>query len=126
VIVHPKNANTSWLRHGPRFGPNAERGVFRTADGGKTWSKVLYLDDKTGAIDVEFDANNPNVVFAALYQVLRNPGCFESGGPGSGLYRSSDGGVTWDALQGNGLPEGSWDALRFSVSGADSNRVYAM
>jgi photosystem II stability/assembly factor-like uncharacterized protein len=107
VIVHPKDSNTVLVAAmGHAFGPNAERGVFRTADGGKTWSKVLYLDDKTGAIDVEFDPNNPNVVFASLYQVLRQPWVFESGGAGSGLYRSSDGGVTWRRLGGRGLREG--------------------
>ena len=99
VIVHPKDANTVLVAAmGHAFGPNTERGVFRTTDGGKTWSKVLYLDDKTGAIDVEYDPNNPNIVFASLYQVLRQPWVFESGGPGSGLYRSSDGGVTWTRL----------------------------
>jgi photosystem II stability/assembly factor-like uncharacterized protein len=127
VIVHPKDANTVLVAAmGHAFGPNAERGVFRTADGGKTWSKVLYLDDKTGAIDVEFDPNNPNVVFASLYQVLRQPWVFESGGAGSGLYRSSDGGVTWTQLRGNGLPDGLLGRITISVSGADSNRVYAM
>ncbi|HXK01636.1 MAG TPA: glycosyl hydrolase [Verrucomicrobiae bacterium] len=127
VIVHPKDANTVLVAAmGHAFGPNTERGVFRTADGGKTWSKVLYLDDKTGAIDVEFDPNNPNIVFASLYQVLRQPWVFESGGPGSGLYRSADGGVTWTRLQGNGLPEGLLGRITISVSGADSNRVYAM
>jgi photosystem II stability/assembly factor-like uncharacterized protein len=127
VIVHPKDPNTVLVAAmGHAFGPNTERGVFRTTDGGKTWSKVLYLDDKTGAIDVAFDPNNPNVVFASLYQVLRQPWLFESGGPGSGLYRSSDGGVTWTRLQGNGLPAGLLGRITVSVSPADSNRVYAM
>jgi len=127
VIVHPRDPNTVLVAAmGHAFGPNTERGVFRTTDGGKTWSKVLYLDDKTGAIDVEFDPNNPNIVFASLYQALRQPWAFDSGGPGSGLYRSSDGGVTWTRLQGNGLPEGLLGRITISVSAADSSRVYAM
>ena len=127
VIVHPRDANTVLVAAmGHAFGPNAERGVFRTSDGGKAWSKVLYLDEKTGAIDVEFDPNNPNIVFASLYQALRQPWAFDSGGPGSGLYRSNDGGVTWTKVQGNGLPEGLLGRITISVSPADSSRVYAM
>jgi photosystem II stability/assembly factor-like uncharacterized protein len=127
VIVHPRDANTVFVAAmGHAFGPNAERGVYRTTDGGKSWSKVLYLDEKTGAIDVEFDPNNPNILFAALYQALRQPWVFDSGGAGSGLYRSSDGGATWTRLQGNGLPEGLLGRITVSISAADSSRVYAL
>ncbi len=127
VVVHPRDPNTVFVAAmGHAFGPNAERGLYRTTDGGKTWSRVLYLDEKTGAIDVEFDPNNPNILFASLYQALRQPWVFESGGPGSGLYRSSDGGATWTHLQGNGLPEGLLGRITVSVSAADSSRVYAM
>jgi photosystem II stability/assembly factor-like uncharacterized protein len=127
VIVHPRDANTVLAAAmGHAFGSNSERGIFRTTDGGKTWTKVLYVDDKTGGIDVEFDPNNPNIVFASMYQALRQPWVFESGGAGSGLYRSTDGGVTWKRLQGNGLPEGLLGRITVAISGADSNRVYAM
>ncbi|SPE39075.1 hypothetical protein SBA3_3020023 [Candidatus Sulfopaludibacter sp. SbA3] len=127
MIVHPRDANTVLVAGmGHAFGPNAERGIFRTTDGGKTWRKVLYVDDKTGGIDVEFDPNNANIVFAAMYQVRRMPWTFESGGPGSGLYRSSDGGVTWSHIEGHGLPEGPIGRITVSVSAADSSRVYAM
>jgi len=127
VIVDPHDANTVLVAAmGHAFGPSTERGIFRTTDGGKTWTKTLYVDDKTGGIDVEFDPNNANIVFAAMYQVRRLPWTFESGGPGSGLYRSADGGVTWTHMQGHGLPEGLLGRITVSVSAADSNRVYAM
>ena len=111
---------------GHAYGPNTERGVFRTNDGGKTWDKVLYKDENTGAIDISVDPHNPNIVFAALYQIRRSPWSLDSGGPGSGLYRSTDGGNTWNHVEGHGLPEGILGRIGVSVSGADSNRVYAL
>ena len=90
---------------GHAYGPNAERGIFRTTDGGKTWQKVLYKDDNTGGIDVVFDPNNSNVLFASLWKLQRTPWSLNSGGPGSGLYKSTDGGDTWKHLEGHGLPE---------------------
>ena len=75
------------------IGPNAERGIFRTTDGGKTWEKVLYKDENTGGIDIAFDPHNPHILFAALWQARRTPWSLSSGGPGSGLYRSNDGGT---------------------------------
>jgi hypothetical protein len=96
VIIHPRNPDVVFVAAlGHAYGANSERGVFRTTDGGKTWEKVLFKDDRTGAIDVVFDPGNPNILFAALWQVQRTPWSMESGGPGSGLYRSSDGGSTW-------------------------------
>ena len=96
VIVHPRDPNIAFVAAlGHAFGPNQERGVFRTTDGGTTWQKVLYKDEKTGAIDITFDPSNPSILFAALWQAYRKPWVMESGGPGSGLYRSTDGGSTW-------------------------------
>ena len=127
VIIHPRNPDIVLVAAlGHAYGPNAERGVFRTTDGGKTWEKVLYRDEKTGAIDVVFDPNNPNVLFAALYEVQRTPWSLSSGGPGSGLYRSVDGGATWKHLERHGLPSGIMGRIGVSVSGGDSNRVYAL
>ncbi len=127
IVVDPTNPDVALVAAiGHAFGPNTERGVFRTADGGKTWTRVLYKDADTGAIDVTLDPRNPKIVWAALWTVRRQPWNFSSGGEGSGLYRSTDGGVTWTHVTGNGLPSGTLGRIDVSVSGADSNRVYAM
>ena len=127
VIVDPKNADVVLVAAlGHAFGPNRERGVYRTTDGGRSWSKVLYRDDQTGAIDVTFDPNDSHIVYAALWQARRLPWNFSSGGAGSGLYRSTDGGVSWTRLSGNGLPAGILGRIHVSVSAADSRRIYAM
>lgn len=127
LIVDPNNPDIVLVAAiGHAFGPNTERGVFRTTDGGKTWAKVLYKDDHTGAIDVTFDPTNPRIVYAALWQVQRQPWNFSSGGPGSGLYRSTDGGVTWTQLTGHGLPSGILGRIDVSVSAANPRRVFAM
>ena len=127
VVVHPTNPDIVLVAAlGHAFGPNEERGLFRTADGGKTWQKVLYKDANSGAIDVVFDPGNPNVVYASLWQMRRQPWYFASGGPGSGLYKSTDGGLTWQQLQGHGLPDGTLGRIGVSVAGGGSGRVYAM
>src|SRR5256712_575852 len=127
LIVDPRNADVVLVAAlGHAFGPNQERGIFRTGDGGKTWTKVLSKDENTGGIDVVFDPHNPNIIFASLWQARRHPWFFSSGGPGSGLYRSEDNGVTWKHLEGNGLPDGILGKIGVAVSGADSNRVYAI
>ena len=127
LIVDPRNADVVLVAAlGHAFGPNQERGIFRTTDGGKTWTKVLSKDENTGGIDVIFDPHNPNIVFASLWQARRQPWFFSSGGAGSGLYRSEDNGVTWKHLEGNGLPDGILGKIGIAVSGADSNRVYAI
>jgi len=127
LIIDPKNPNIVFVAAlGHAYGSNEERGVFRTTDGGATWQKVLYKDNKTGAIDVVFDPNNSSTLFASLWEVYRNPWSLNSGGPGSGLYKSTDAGTTWTRVEGHGLPSGIMGRIGISVSGADSNKIYAM
>src|SRR5207244_12824257 len=102
------------------------RRVFRTADGGTSGRKGLYQGEHTGPTDVRRDPHNPSIVYAAPWQARRLPWNFSSGGPGSGLYRSTAGGSSWTHLSGNGLPAGVLGRIHVSVSGADSSRAYAM
>jgi photosystem II stability/assembly factor-like uncharacterized protein len=126
VIVNPRNPDIVFVAAlGHPFGPNTERGVFRTTDGGKTWDKVLYKDENTGAIDVAFDPQNPNILFASLWETRRTPWSLASGGPGSGVYRSTDGGATWKRLEQHGLPKGPYGRIGLAVA-ADSERIYAI
>ena len=112
VIVNPTNPDIAFVAAlGHPYGPNAERGIFRTTDGGKTWEKVLYKDENTGGIDVAFDPHNPNILFAALWQARRTSWSMDSGGPGSGLYRSNDGGTTWKRIEEHGLPKGPYGRI---------------
>ncbi|MFY9529577.1 MAG: hypothetical protein WAR24_11770 [Candidatus Acidiferrales bacterium] len=127
VIVDPRNPDVVFVAAlGHAYGPNEQRGVFRSTDGGKTWQKVLYKDDKTGAIDITFDPTNSHILYAALWEAHRTPWSLESGGPGSGLYKSSDGGANWKRLEAHGLPKGMLGRIGVAVSGADPNRVYAL
>lgn len=126
VLVDPHNSNIVFVAAvGHASGPNTERGVFRSDNGGKTWNKVLYKDDKTGAVDLVFDPTNSQVLYAALYQEYRAPWILNAGGPGSGVYKSTDGGNAWTHLEGHGLPEGVLGRIGIAVS-ADPNRIYAL
>ncbi|HWY70726.1 MAG TPA: hypothetical protein VNX88_18810 [Terriglobales bacterium] len=127
LAIHPRNPDIVFVAAlGHAYGRNADRGVFRSTDGGKTWQKVLYKDDQTGAIDVVFDPSNPSVLYAALWQAYRTPYSMVSGGAGSGLYRSADGGTTWQQVKGNGFPTGGvLGRIGVAVS-AEPNRVYAL
>jgi len=126
VIVNPHNPDIAFVAAlGHPYGPNTERGVFRTTDGGKTWDKVLYKDENTGAIDVTFDPQNPHILFASLWEARRTPWSLSSGGPGSGIYRSTDAGTTWKKLEEHGLPKGPYGRIGLAVA-ANSERVYAI
>ena len=126
LIIDPKNPDRVLVAAlGHPYGPNTERGIFRTIDGGKTWEKVLYKDENTGGIDITFDPQNANIVFASLWQARRMPWTLSDGGPGSGLYRSNDGGTTWKQLQEHGLPKPPYGRIGVAVA-ANSDRVYAL
>lgn len=134
IIVHPTNPDICFAAVlGHAFGPSSERGVYRTTDGGLNWQKVLFKDEDTGASDVCFDPNNPNILFAGLWQTRRRPWELTSGGPGSGLYVSRDAGNTWQLLlpknsigKETGLPEGIYGRVGVAVAPSDSQRVYAL
>ena len=126
VIINPTNPDIAFVAAlGHPYGANSERGIFRTTDGGKTWEKVLYKDENTGGIDVAFDPHNPNILYAALWQARRTSWSMASGGPGSGIYRSTDGGTTWKHLEEHGLPKGPYGKIGVAVA-ANSDRVYAL
>lgn len=128
MVVHPKNPDVAFAAVlGRAFGPNPERGVYRTKDGGKTWQQVLKKDADTGASDVCMDPNNPNILFAGLWQARRRPWDLQSGGPGSGFYRSRDGGDSWTQLtKDDGMPEGIMGKIGCAVAPSDGSRVYAL
>ena len=128
IRVHPTNPDIVFVAVFGKYGVNSEeRGVFKTTDGGKTWKKVLYRDNKTGAVDLALDRRNPNVLFAAMWEAYRVEYQMSSGGPGSGLFKSTDGGETWTEITRNpGMPSGVVGRIGVDVSGADSNRVYAL
>lgn len=126
VAVDPRNADIAFAAVlGKAFGPNKERGVYRTKDGGKNWTQVLSVDPDTGASDVAVAPSNPNIVFAGFWQARRTPWSLTSGGPGSSLWMSRDGGDTWKKLT-EGLPEGVWGKIGVAVAPSRSDRVYAL
>ena len=128
IAIHPRDPDTAFVAAlGDIFGPHEERGVFRTRDGGKTWQKVLYRNADTGAVDVSLDPENPRIVFATLWQTRRNFWNISSGGPGSGLFRSMDGGDSWEEISAApGLPARPLGKIGVSVSPARSGRVFAL
>jgi photosystem II stability/assembly factor-like uncharacterized protein len=127
IRVHPSNPDLVYVAaQGHAFGANAERGIFRSRDGGKSWEKIAYVDDKTGACELAMDPSNPRILYAGFWQVIRRPWAFESGGPGSQIRRSLDGGDTWEKLEGEGLPKGIWGISGIAISAADPNRIYAI
>jgi photosystem II stability/assembly factor-like uncharacterized protein len=130
IEIHPTNPDIAWVAAmGKLFGTegNAERGVFKTTDGGKTWRKVLYRDNKTGAVDIALDPKNPRILFAAMWEAYRNEYEMSSGGEGSGLFKSTDGGENWTEITRNpGLPKGMVGKIGVSVSPVNSERVFAI
>jgi photosystem II stability/assembly factor-like uncharacterized protein len=128
IRIDPKDPNIVYVAAiGHVWGPNDERGVFRTRDGGKTWQKILFRDNKTGSADLVLDPNSPNTIYASLWQFGRRPWAMDNGGPGSGLFKSTDGGDTWTELTRNrGLPTGVLGKITVTVSPVNTDRVWAM
>ena len=128
IRVHPTNPDIVWVAAlGEPYAKTPDRGVYKSTDGGKTWDKVLFRDEGTGAVDLIIDPKNPSVLYASLWEVSRTPHSLSSGGPGSGLFKSFDGGASWTEISRKpGLPAGLLGKIGVSVSGADGNRVYAI
>src|SRR6185503_11304322 len=128
IRIHPSNPDIVFVAaFGKHSAPNAERGVYKSTDGGRTWRKTLFRNDSTGAIDIAFARSTPNVIYAALWEAFRIEYTMSSGGAGSGLFKSTDGGDTWTELTRNpGMPSGMIGRIGVAVSGGDSNRVYAL
>ena len=125
ILIHPSNPNIVYVAApGHLWGPNPERGVFRTLDGGKTWRKVLYIDDDTGATDIAMHPSDPDTILAATYQRRRTSYGFNGGGLGSGIYRTNDGGENWVRLS-DGLPNVQLGRISLDFYKGDSNLVYA-
>ncbi|MCB0075292.1 MAG: glycosyl hydrolase, partial [Caldilineaceae bacterium] len=128
IRIHPQNPDLVYvaaLGHG--FGPNAERGVYRSRDGGATWEQVLFVSDKAGAVDISMDPTNPRILYASIYETYRHFWTLSSGGPDSGLWKSTDGGDTWTELTANkGLPTGLKGKIGVTASPAKAGRVWAI
>ncbi len=125
IIIHPKDPNIVWVAaQGALYSHSPQRGVFKSVDGGATWKNVLFVDDKTGAAELSLDANNPRNLYAAMWEHGRLPWKVISGGPGSGLYKSTDSGETWEKLK-DGLPE-EMGKMSIAVSRSNPERVYAL
>ena len=127
VVIDPRNPDVVLVGAlGHAYGPQAERGVFRTTNGGKTWDRVLFTDENSGCAHLEMDPSNPQVLFAGMWPIEIHTWGRQSGGPGSGLFKSPDGGVTWKRLSGNGLPERTTGKIVFAIAPNNSKRIYAL
>jgi photosystem II stability/assembly factor-like uncharacterized protein len=128
VRIHPRDPDVVYAAVlGHLFGPSKERGVYRTKDGGKTWERILYVNENAGAVDLALDPGNPRIVYASTWRVRRTPYSLESGGEGSGLWKSTDGGDTWKSLsKAKGMPKGTLGIIGVTVSASNPQNVYAI
>ena len=126
VVIDPRNPETVYAAvTGPLFGPSPERGVYKTTDGGRSWNKIKYVDENTGFTDIAIDRSNTNVLYAASYQRRRTHCCFNGGGPGSAIWKTTDGGRSWTKMTGRGLPSGTYGRIALDVSRSSPGTVYA-
>lgn len=128
IVIHPKDPNTVWVAVvGHLFGPNKERGIYKTTDGGKSWKQTLYVNEQTGGYELVMEPGNPRVLYASTWRVIRTPYSLESGGEGSGLWKSTDGGDTWTNISSHkGLPKGVWGINAVAVAPSNPEKVYAI
>jgi photosystem II stability/assembly factor-like uncharacterized protein len=128
IIIDPQNPNNVWVAAmGHLFGPNNDRGVYKTTDGGKTWRKMLFVNNDTGCSDLVMEPGNPSVLYAGMWRMRRTPYGMDSGGEGSGLYKSTDGGETWKNLTAKkGLPGGTWGIVGVAVAASNTDKIYAL
>jgi photosystem II stability/assembly factor-like uncharacterized protein len=125
IVVHPDDPDTALVcALGRQFGPNEQRGVFRTTDAGGSWDRVLYIDEDTGCSDIDMELANPRVLYAGMWTFRRKPWRFDDGGGETALYRSMDGGISWEKLQGEGMPEGPMARIGVSIAQSDPATVY--
>ncbi len=128
IVIHPNNPDIVLVAAlGHLFGPNNERGIYKTIDGGKTWKQVLFVNNQTGCSDLVMESGNPSVLYAGMWRVIRTPYSMESGGDGSGLYKSVDGGETWTNISTKkGLPNGTWGIVGVAIAPSNTDKIYAI
>jgi photosystem II stability/assembly factor-like uncharacterized protein len=128
IIIHPRNPDVVWVAvMGHLFGPNEERGVYKTTDGGKTWKRTLFINNQTGCSDLVMEPGNTNVFYAGMWRLIRTPYSLESGGEGSGLWKSEDGGETWKNISAHkGLPKGVWGIVGVAVAPSNTDKIYSI
>ncbi|HUR64937.1 MAG TPA: hypothetical protein VMZ03_01185 [Chitinophagaceae bacterium] len=128
IIIHPKNPDIAWAAvMGHLFGPNEERGIYKTTDGGKSWKRTLFVNNQTGCSDLVMEPGNPSVFYAGTWRLIRTPYSLESGGEGSGLWKSIDGGETWTNISTKkGLPKNTWGIVGVAVAPSNTEKIYAL